>query len=66
MGFKIIDNKLLKYKEENGVTEVVIPDSVTSIGYGAFANCSSLTITAKAGSRAAKCAHKEKIKLIEI
>ena len=43
MGFIIKDNTLLKYNEENGVTEAVIPDSVTSIGDWAFYGCSSLS-----------------------
>ena len=32
MGFKIENGVLKKYKEEKGVTEIVIPDTVTSIG----------------------------------
>ena len=43
MGFIIRAKKLLKYKEENGVTEVVIPDSVTSIKDEAFKGCKGLT-----------------------
>ena len=42
MGFIIKAKKLLKYKEENGVTEVVIPDSVTSIKDEAFKGCKGL------------------------
>ena len=36
MGFKIKNGVLKKYTNEKGITEVVIPDSVTSIGYMAF------------------------------
>ena len=48
MGFKIENGVLKWYWEEDGVTEVVIPDSVTSIGDSAFSNsafssCKSLT-----------------------
>lgn len=42
MGFEIENCVLEKYTEEQGVTEVVIPDSVTSIGESAFRNCASL------------------------
>lgn len=43
MGFIICDGELRKYTQEPGVTEVVIPDGVTSIENGAFWECSSLT-----------------------
>ena len=43
MGFQIENSVLKKYAKESGVTEVVIPDSVTAIGEGAFSGCSSLT-----------------------
>ena len=42
MGFKIEDNTLIRYTQEPGVTDVVIPNSVTSIGDGAFVGCTSL------------------------
>lgn len=43
MGFQIEDGVLKKYTEEDGVTEVVIPDGVTSIGDWAFSYCESLS-----------------------
>lgn len=43
MSFKIESNVFRKYIEEPGVTEVVIPDSVTSVGGSAFYGCSILT-----------------------
>ena len=36
MGFKIENGVLKKYKEEKGVTEIVIPDTVTSIGEAVY------------------------------
>ena len=43
MGFEIENGVLKKYTEEPGVTEVVVPDGVTSIGDRAFYRCSNLT-----------------------
>ena len=43
VSFNIQNGVLVKYKEEPGVTEVVIPSGVTSIGESAFLNCKSLT-----------------------
>ena len=44
MGFQITNDGILeKYIEEEGVTEVVIPDCVKEIGEQAFCNCSNLT-----------------------
>ena len=43
MAFEIENGVLKKYTEEQGVTEVVIPDGVTSIGNWAFSGCKSLT-----------------------
>ena len=46
MGFKIKGNVLKRYTEKRGEVDVVIPDGVTSIGYEAFYDCTSLqTIT---------------------
>lgn len=43
MGFRIVGNVPEKYFEEPGVTDVTIPDGVTSIGGWAFHNCINLT-----------------------
>lgn len=43
MGFHIDNGLLIKYEEEAGITEIVIPDGVTSIGEKAFIKCMSLT-----------------------
>ena len=43
MKFSIDNGVLKKCKVENGETEAIIPDSVKSIGDGAFKGCSSLT-----------------------
>lgn len=43
MGFIIENNVLIKYKQEFGVTDVVVPDTVTSIANDAFIWCKKLT-----------------------
>ena len=43
MSFVIEKGVLTEYHEEEGVTDVVIPDSVTSIGDRAFFDCTSLS-----------------------
>lgn len=43
MGFNIENGKLIRYTEEKGVTEVVIPEGVTSIEKKAFYYCSRLS-----------------------
>jgi hypothetical protein len=43
MGFKIENSILLRYEEEAGITEIVIPEGVTSIGDNAFSECRDLT-----------------------
>jgi hypothetical protein len=42
MAFKIENGVLVKYTEENGVTDVVIPDEVTEIGEEAFSRCNNI------------------------
>ena len=42
MGFEIENGVLIKYTEEPGVTEVVIPNGVTSIGNFAFFKCNTI------------------------
>lgn len=41
--FKIINGVLTEYAEEDGVTDIIIPDTVTTIGSCAFYGCSGLT-----------------------
>ena len=43
MPFEIKNGVLRRYREEPGVTEVVIPDVVICIRDGAFHSCESLT-----------------------
>ena len=42
MGFEIQNHVLIKYTEEPGVTEVIIPDGVTEIERSAFSKCQHL------------------------
>ena len=57
-----IVNVLKKYNGAGG--DVVIPDSITSIGVHAFADCEKLTIHAPAGSRAEEYAKEDNIAII--
>lgn len=41
-GMHIADTRLLKYNEEEGITDVVIPDTVTAISRECFKNCRHL------------------------
>lgn len=41
-GLHIAGTRLLKYTEEDGITEVVIPDSITEISRDCFNNCRRL------------------------
>ena len=43
MGFQIENGALIRYTEEPGVTDVVIPEGVTCIGDSAFSRCQLLT-----------------------
>lgn len=43
VGFQIENNVLVKYEEEPGITEVVIPKGVTQIGCGVFSWCETVT-----------------------
>lgn len=45
MGFKIKNNKFIKYYEQNGETDFTIPDGVTEIYKKAFENCNLENIT---------------------
>lgn len=50
MGFRIEDSILVKYTEESGVDEVVIPEGVTAIQAWAFSHCSNIkTLTLPKG-----------------
>lgn len=42
MGFEIKDDVLIKYIEEEGITEVVVPENVKIIGEAAFRECENL------------------------
>ena len=43
MPFRIENNVLVKYKEEPGVTEVVVPEGVKRFSEGAFSGCGNIT-----------------------
>ena len=43
MGFEIENGTLKKYHEEEGVTNITVPDGVTHIGSGAFSWCEHIT-----------------------
>ena len=43
MGFEIENGVLIKYNEEQEITSITIPDSVTDIGEYSFYQCSGLT-----------------------
>ena len=42
MGFRIKDNVLVKYNEQAGVADVIIPNGVIEIGASAFSSCRGL------------------------
>lgn len=42
MGFTIDGKNLVKYEEENGLTEVIIPEGVESVAFSAFIDCKNI------------------------
>ena len=42
MGFEIKEGVLIKYIEEEGITELAVPEGVESIGENAFRECENL------------------------
>ena len=42
MAFEIVDDVLFRYSNDEGETEVVIPDNVKKISDNAFGGCSNM------------------------